>query len=66
MYSFFIQDSIKSAARGEASEEVTEQNINRLARVQLILYFYECLEKLMYNAYDGCSVALPLAPKVRR
>lgn len=32
--------------------------------MRLLLSFYEALEKFMYNAFDGCSVALPPAPKV--
>ena len=61
-----MTDAIKSAAgRPCGQESVTEQNLAQLSRVRLLLSFYEMLEKLMYNAFDGCSVALPLAPKVR-
>ena len=61
-----ILDAIKSAAgRPSGQESVTEQSLAQLSRVSLLLSFYEMLEKFMFNAFDGCSVALPLAPKVR-
>jgi Serine/threonine-protein kinase smg-1 len=60
-----IEDAIKKAARGGTKEEVMEQNIVQLTRVQLLLSFYEYLEKFMFNAYDGSSNALPAAPKVK-
>ncbi|EDO48438.1 predicted protein, partial [Nematostella vectensis] len=33
-------------------------------RACLLLQFVEALEKLMYNAHDGCTVGLPSPPKV--
>ena len=33
-------------------------------RVHLLLHFMEHLEKLLYNAYEGCAVAMPMSPKV--
>ncbi|KAG1650713.1 Serine/threonine-protein kinase SMG1 [Nymphon striatum] len=33
-------------------------------KVILILHFFNYLEKLMYNAYEGCAVAMPSAPKL--
>ena len=35
-------------------------------RVALLLQFLEALEKLMYNAYEGCANALTAPPKVPR
>ncbi|CAC5378702.1 unnamed protein product [Mytilus coruscus] len=35
-------------------------------RIQLILQFMEQLEKLLYNAYEGCAVAMPMPPKAVR
>lgn len=35
-------------------------------RVHLLLQFMEHLEKLLYNAYEGCAVAMPMSPKVRK
>ena len=34
-------------------------------RVTLLLQFMENLEKLLYNAYEGCAVAMVAPPKVR-
>lgn len=34
-------------------------------RLVLLLQFLENLEKLMYNAYEGCANALTAPPKVR-
>ncbi|EFX69271.1 hypothetical protein DAPPUDRAFT_228726, partial [Daphnia pulex] len=62
-----IEDAIKSAAgRPSGQESVTEQNLAQLNRIRLLLSFYEMLEKFMYNAFDGCSIALPQAPKAIR
>jgi PI-3-kinase-related kinase SMG-1 len=33
-------------------------------RTTLLLQFVENLEKLMYNASDGCTVGMPAPPKV--
>ena len=33
-------------------------------RSTLLLRFVEDLEKLMYNAFEGCAVGLPSPPKV--
>lgn len=35
-----------------------------LTRVVLVLQFMEHLEKLLYNAYEGCAVAMVAPPKV--
>lgn len=35
-------------------------------RVHLLLQFMEHLEKLLYNAYEGCAVAMPMSPKTVR
>lgn len=35
-------------------------------RVWLLLQFMEHLEKLLYNAYNGCAVAIATAPKAAR
>ena len=61
---YFRSEAIKSAARNTTEEAGAEHNVRRLSRVRLLLTFYEFLEKFMFNAFDGCSVALPLAPKV--
>ena len=44
------------------SPEYTKAQI----RPVLLLQFLEHLEKLMYNAYEGCALAMPTAPKVGR
>ncbi len=60
-----VTDAIKSAAgRPSGQESVTEKNLVQLSRVRLLPSFYEMLEKFMFNAFDGCSIALPSAPKV--
>ena len=33
-------------------------------RVNLLMQFMDQLEKLLYNAYEGCAVAMAAAPKV--
>ena len=60
------EGALKFAAINNPSETetMTEQNLSQLSRVRLLISFYEMLEKFMTNAFDGCSVALPLAPKV--
>lgn len=35
-------------------------------RLTLLLQYLENLEKLMYNAYEGCATALTAPPKVSR
>ena len=35
-------------------------------RVWLLLQFMEQLEKSLYNAYNGCAVAISVAPKAAR
>ena len=57
-------EAIKSAARNSTEESGVEKNLWRLSRTRLLLTFYEFLEKFMYNAFDGCSIALPITPKV--
>lgn len=46
---------------GGESDEGHHTNQLRLA---LLLQFLENLEKLMYNAYEGCANALTAPPKV--
>lgn len=46
---------------GGESDEGHHTNQLRLA---LLLQFLENLEKLMYNAYEGCASALTAPPKV--
>lgn len=41
-----------------------ESRYTTLFRVNLLLSLMENLEKLMYNAYEGCAVAFPSPPKV--
>ncbi|XP_078521376.1 serine/threonine-protein kinase SMG1 [Lissotriton helveticus] len=43
-----------------------EGHSNNQLRVVLLLQFLEDLEKLMYNAYEGCANALTAPPKVIR
>ena len=40
---------------------------SHLVSVLLLVQFMEHLEKLLYNAYEGCALTtvLPTAPKVR-
>ena len=66
MYISTYKGALKVAAinNPSAPAAVTEQNLCQLSRVRLLISFYEMLEKFMTNAFDGCSVALPLAPKV--
>lgn len=40
-------------------------HLNQL-RLTLLLQYLENLEKLMYNAYEGCANALTAPPKVRK
>ena len=47
-------------AGGSSSSVFTQQ-----LRVSLVLQFMENLEKLLYNAYEGCVVAMPASIKVR-
>ncbi|KAJ8319497.1 hypothetical protein KUTeg_004588 [Tegillarca granosa] len=35
-------------------------------RIHLLLHFMEHLEKLLYNAYEGCATAMPMSPKAVR
>lgn len=35
-----------------------------LRRVHLLMNFMEHLDKLLYNAYEGCAVAMPAVHKV--
>ncbi len=61
-------EAIKNASRDDGRAEVAEvaevAGLARLERVHLLLSFYEFLERFMFNAFDGCSGALPAAPKV--
>ncbi|KAK6170598.1 hypothetical protein SNE40_018955 [Patella caerulea] len=47
--------------KGERPGEYTT-----LKRVHLLMQFMENLEKLLYNAYEGCTVAMPAIPKAVR
>ena len=42
------------------------QHRQRMLKVKLLLFFMECLEKNVYNAIEGCAVALPQSPKMVR
>ena len=52
-YYFYITDGDSSTGMGETH------------RVHLLLQFMEHLEKQLYNAYEGCAVAIVNPPKVR-
>ena len=47
----------------EKKETETDYN-NLLTRVNVLLQFMENLEKLLYNAYEGCAMAMVAPPKV--
>lgn len=65
MQSHLHEDSDKSKGeQKKASEKNGELGCH--LRVQLLLSFMEQLEKLLYNAYEGCAAAMPMAPKVVR
>ncbi|ESO84130.1 hypothetical protein LOTGIDRAFT_229624 [Lottia gigantea] len=49
---------VLESTKGEKQGEYT-----CLKRVQLLMYFMENLEKILYNAYEGCTVAMPAIPK---
>ena len=39
---------------------------NSVLRVNVLLQFMEHLEKLLYNAYEGCACAMVAPPKVSK
>ncbi|KAK3583612.1 hypothetical protein CHS0354_039435 [Potamilus streckersoni] len=47
--------------KGDKGDEFTTH-----LRVRVLLQFMENLEKLLYNAYEGCAVVTPAAPKMVR
>lgn len=60
----FLNETINT----EGSSVVFSAKANPLIpwfRVRLLLTFVEALDKLMFNAYEGCAVALPQHGKVR-
>lgn len=54
VYCFFISGGAKSS------------DLSSHLRVHLLLQFMEHLEKLLYNAYEGCAVSMPMSPKVHK
>jgi len=42
----------------------TDMSLAALQRPHLMLHFLNNLEKLLYNAYEGCAVAMPPPNKV--
>ncbi|XP_035229827.1 serine/threonine-protein kinase SMG1-like, partial [Stegodyphus dumicola] len=61
-----IEGALKSAAKFSKNKEdnfSSESKHLTLLRVNLLLSLMEHLEKLMYNAYEGCAAALPSPPK---
>ncbi|KFM68140.1 Serine/threonine-protein kinase SMG1, partial [Stegodyphus mimosarum] len=61
-----IEGALKSAAKFSKNQEdnfSSESKHLTLLRVNLLLSLMEHLEKLMYNAYEGCAAALPSPPK---
>eukprot|EP00106_Octopus_bimaculoides_P021655 XP_014789097.1 PREDICTED: serine/threonine-protein kinase SMG1-like isoform X1 [Octopus bimaculoides] len=55
-----LEDGLKSydPKKGEKNADY-----NASVRVHLLLQFMEHLEKQLYNAYEGCAVAMSAAPK---
>lgn len=54
VYCFLISGGAKSS------------DLSSHLRVHLLLQFMEHLEKLLYNAYEGCAVSMPMSPKVHK
>lgn len=46
-------------------DDDTNKSLAESQRVHLLLQFMEHLEKQLYNAYEGCAVAMVNPPKVR-
>ncbi|XP_067130817.1 serine/threonine-protein kinase SMG1 [Centruroides vittatus] len=65
-----IEGAIKSYAKQAGKQEnlkISQNcNGNDLLRVRLLLDIMEHLEKLMYNAYEGCALTLSTPPKTVR
>lgn len=65
-----IEAAIKSYAKQVGKQENLKTNQssngNDLLRVRLLLDIMEHLEKLMYNAYEGCALTLSTPPKTVR
>ncbi|XP_041362847.1 serine/threonine-protein kinase SMG1-like [Gigantopelta aegis] len=73
-----VLKSFASEVKGHSESEddpSTPENTKRddkpgeystLRRIHLLLQFMEHLEKLLYNAYEGCAVAMPVYPKTVR
>lgn len=57
-------NSEQELSQWSAAETDEGHHTNQL-RLALLLQFLENLEKLMYNAYEGCANALTAPPKVR-
>ncbi|XP_064619648.1 serine/threonine-protein kinase SMG1-like isoform X2 [Lineus longissimus] len=49
-----------------ATEEMQDGCYGLQLRVNLLIQFMDHLEKLLYNAYEGCAVAMASAPKTVR
>ncbi|OWF37806.1 serine/threonine-protein kinase SMG1-like [Mizuhopecten yessoensis] len=64
MLSHLQEDTDKS--KGDQKKGEKNGDLGCHLRVQLLLSFMEQLEKLLYNAYEGCAAAMPMAPKVVR
>ncbi|XP_062590366.1 serine/threonine-protein kinase SMG1-like isoform X1 [Saccostrea cucullata] len=47
----------------EQKKGVKNDDLSSHLRVHLLLQFMEHLEKLLYNAYEGCAMAMPMSPK---
>ncbi|XP_059470336.1 serine/threonine-protein kinase SMG1 isoform X2 [Neocloeon triangulifer] len=63
-----IENAIKGLAREFDCDKTTENfqsktTIHDMTQARLLLDFLEQLEKSIYNASHGCSVAMPIAPK---
>ena len=56
-------NSEQELSQWSAAESDEGHHTNQL-RLALLLQFLENLEKLMYNAYEGCANALTAPPKV--
>ncbi|XP_054706809.1 serine/threonine-protein kinase SMG1-like [Uloborus diversus] len=61
-----IEAALKSAAKSSKNQDdafIGNSNQMVLLRINLLLSLMEHLEKLMYNAYEGCAIALPSPAK---
>ncbi|XP_048758488.2 serine/threonine-protein kinase SMG1-like [Ostrea edulis] len=53
-------------SKSEQKKGSKSDDLSSHLRVHLLLQFMEHLEKLLYNAYEGCAMAMPMSPKTVR